>query len=267
MYSLEINFLNDRPEFTPDTGPATPSAPVAPQANPLPAIIGLVVAIALPGGAYMTKIYLDGEGVKLTTERDNLTTELSNIQSQLSQVETLKAEEASIQGEIESLVGVFSQVQPVSAILQEVSNRIPSNLRMSTFNLASNQLTLSGTAASYADLTDFLLVLKQSIFIDPKTVKLTASTPGENPVQVEVDYLDDPTAPPTAQANTPPNHEGEDPDRPQVEYNPPEVVTYTVTAQLSNPSATEPEVLDQLRTLGAAGLVERIEVLQQRGII
>jgi len=264
MYSLDINFLNDRPEFAPESAAA---APVAATANPLPVIIGLIVAIALPAGTFGAKIYLEGERTKFTTERDNLTTELANINAQLGQVTTLEAEETKINDEIQSLVGVFGKVQPMSALLQEVSNRLPGSLRMDTLGISGTTLTISGTSSAYADLTDFLLVLKQSKFLQPEAIKLTSSAPGSSPLQVQVEYLEDIIAA-TAQANNPdapPPPVRPPEERPQVKYTLPEVVNYSITAELTNPEATT--VLDELRTLGAMGVVERVELLQQRGII
>ncbi|MFZ9739470.1 MAG: PilN domain-containing protein [Prochlorotrichaceae cyanobacterium] len=267
MYSLDINFLNDRPEFAPEASSSAPTAAVTPTANPLPAILGLLVAIALPAGTFGAKVYLEGERAKLTTERDNLTTELANLNAQLGQVATLEAEEAQINAEIDSLVAVFGKVQPMSALLQEVSNQIPASLRINTLNVSGTTLELTGTSSSYADLTDFILLLKQSKFLQPEAIKLTSSTPGTSPLQVEVEYLEDLIAAAIQEANpnepapevTPPE------ERPQVNYTLPEVVNYSLTTQLTNPDATE--VLDELRSLGAEGIVERIEVLQQRGII
>jgi len=269
MYSLDINFLNDRPEFAPESATTAPVKPATTTANPLPAIIGLLLLVGLPAAVFGAKIYLEGEGVKLTAQRDGLTTELANLQAQLGQVATLEAEEASIKAEIDSLVAVFSKVQPVSALIKEVSNRIPGTLRMNTLGISGDVITISGSSSSYADLTDFMLVLKQSPFLNPKGIKLTSSAPGASPLQVKVEYLEDIIAAQAAlnaaATNTiapvvrPPE------ERPQVKYDLPEVVNYSITAQLSNPPATE--VLDQLRVLGAEGLVQRIEVLQQRGII
>jgi type IV pilus assembly protein PilN len=269
MYSLDINFLNDRPEFTPESATSAPTKPASTTANPLPAIIGLIVALGLPAGAFGAKIYLEGEGVKLTAQRDGLTTELLNLQAQLGQVTTLEAEEASIKAEIDSLVSVFSKVQPVSALLKEVSNRIPGTLRMNSLGISGNVITIAGSSSSYADLTDFMLVLKQSPFLNPKGIKLTSSAPGSSPLEVKVEYLEDIIAAQAAlnaaATNTTPPAVRPLEERPQVKYNLPGVVNYSITAELSNPPATE--VLDQLRVLGAEGLVERIEVLQQRGII
>lgn len=266
MYSLDINFLNDRPEFAPESAAPAPVA-AAPTASPLPAIIGLIAAIALPAGAFGAKIYLEGERTNLTTQRDNLTTELANISAQLGQVATLEAEEAKINGEIESLVAVFGKVQPMSALLQEVSNRIPGSLRINTLSVSGTALTIAGTSSDYADLTDFLLVLKQSKFLQPEAIKLTSSTPGTSPLQVQVEYLEDIIAA-AAQENSPdgtPLPVTPPEERPQVKYTLPDVVNYTITSELTNPEAIT--VLDDLRALGAQGVVERIELLQQRGII
>jgi hypothetical protein len=82
-----------------------------------------------------------------------------------------------------------------------------------------------------------------------------------------VEYLEDIIAA-TAQASNPtatPPPVRPPEERPQVNYTLPEVVNYTITAELTNPEATT--VLDELRDLGTLGVVERIELLQQRGII
>jgi type IV pilus assembly protein PilN len=270
MYSLDINFLNDRPEFAPEvTTAAAPAVAAAPTVNPLPAIVGLLLMVSLPGGMFGFKLYSEKLGVDLTNEKNSKTDQLNQLSAQAGQIKTLQDEEAKVNTEIQSLVDVFGKVQPMSALLQEVSNHIPGSLRLSTLTISGTTMTLSGTASSYADLTDFLLMLKKSIFIKPEDIKLGSSSLGTSPLQVQIQYLQDIIAAQNAAKNggapVVPSPQAVEGDRPKVKYKLPEVVNYTITTQLISPDALKS--LDQLRTLGAEGLVERVELLKQRGIL
>jgi type IV pilus assembly protein PilN len=251
MYSLDINFLKDRSDQPVEGSPAGRPSPSGGPAAFLPAIIGLIVGLALPGLCFAGKIILENRGQQLTVNKEQLTTELTNLQAQLQQAKDLQAQADQVEQDIQALIGVFGKVQPISAIIQEVSNRMPSGLQLNKFESSPDTITFAGTATSYTQLNDCLLVLKQSPFLDPKAIKLDTSEVKGTESVFKI------TQP-----------EGIDPVYlPTIKVNLPYVVGYTISAKLSNPSTLDPKILNQLKALGATGLVARLETLQQEGVI
>jgi type IV pilus assembly protein PilN len=260
MYSLDINFLNDRSDQPFEGGSGTPQPSGSPMVW-LPVIGGALIGIVLPILMLLVKGVVENQGRKLTGNRDGLNAQLADLQSQVAQADILEGEVAQIEADIVALASVFSKVQPVSAIIQEISNRMPGGLQLDRFqtNAAQEATTvqLSGTALSYEALNDFLLVLRQSSFLDAEEVNLQASQRTDTERAFSI--------------NTPTeDEEGNaiDPELlPQITIDLPYVVEYQITAQLSDASVLDSDILEELRGLQAEGLVNRIEVLQEQGVI
>lgn len=257
MYSLDINFLNDRSEQPIEVSQPKSTPPGSPVAL-LPIIIGGVLLVALPGSLYGLKIfYLDNQSTRLEEDKGRLTTQLQDLQAKLQQADVLEGQVNQVEADIEALINVFGKVQPVSAIIQEISNRMPSGLQADSFQVTTSSINFSGTAISYATLNDFLLVLKQSPFINPDAIQLNSSAIRDTSSAFRI------TTPDV-------DAEGNPIDTsllPTITIDLPYVVSYSISAELSNPSALDPEVLEELRALGAIGIVTRLDVLKQEGII
>ena len=289
MYSLDINFLNDRSEPGSSPGSAPSLKPKA-AANNTPMIIGALVGLCLPAAAFGANVYLTGVGTTLTSQRDQLQADLQTVAGQASEVNSITEKTATAEADIQALLGVFQKLQPISASLQEVSNQMPEGVLISFFELKDGALpepdpaappppppvegeplpipelppkavSLKGRALSYAQLNDFLLGLKNSPFLVEDTIKLSAVTliDGTEAFQFE------PFQPEVKLGEDPPPPVLEPEFMPTLEVELPYVVEFQVDANLSSPAPAE--VLDKLRNLKADGLVTRIETLQQMGVI
>lgn len=265
MYGLDVNFLKDRGEQI--TEPQVRSASSyggTESMTPLYAGIGL--GLLLPLLALGGWWFLNNETEKLTARQAELTTELDGLKSKLKEVESLYAQAKQINSDTDGLVTVFDHIKPWSAILQDVSNRAPSGVRLASVLQSddvpppgaqpaatptgkASAVLLSGSADGYAAVNDFLLTLKSSPFIDPKSVTIQKASLTSDPTDVKVETL-------TGGPNT---------SAPQVEVKTPDVVAYEIKALLNTTPA--PQQLSQLESLGANGLVTRIQQLKDKGVI
>jgi type IV pilus assembly protein PilN len=193
MYSVDINFLNDREERQMDIVKAPPPGA---QGDRRPLYIGLAVlaaALAGVGGFYGISKYQQGQ---LVAEQNQLDAQLTELQAKLNQVETIKLQTAAIRSESQALATVFEKVRPWSAIVKDIQNRIPTRAQLSSINQTGGDpipnpaggeptpppaggISIVGTACSFDDVNDFVLTLQNSPFLDGESVLLKGSNLGE----------------------------------------------------------------------------------------
>jgi type IV pilus assembly protein PilN len=263
MYSIEINFLDDRPEYNPEVfaaaeGPGAP--PISIEGQTMLIIGGAVAAtaLALVGGAwvYLTRISIP----QLEARQRDLDGELAVYLQKENELQALKDETTQITGQTESLAGVFNFVTPWSAVLQDLRDRTPPGVRIDGVEQsepkqggsaappegASSEGTtsivvISGIASSFGEVSDLIVVLQQSSFFDGSTTRLLRSEIAANPSKV------------IQAAETQFKGELE------------QVVTFEIETQLASVAASS--ILGELEAKGATGLVSRIRRLQNRGVI
>ena len=110
---------------------------------------------------------------------------------------------------------------------------------------ATAKLEISGVANSFTQINDFILLLNQSPFFNGEKTRLISAKLEENPTQLVSKLAG------TDTGNL----------KPQLES----VVKYTIETNLSRASASE--LLPELQSKGALGLVNRIKTLQEKGVI
>ena len=277
MYSLDINFLNDREERLSDVA-TVGRAPVSD--DPRPMYLGLVVGLLLPalaGAAWLFFQIVQRPG--LEAELAEVDAELVNVQAALAQVQQLQAQTQQINQENQALAMVFDQIQPWSALFQDVQTRTPQGVQLDTIvqvqpppvtlpapppdpenpdapppapevEIPPAVLTIEGfassdeTADAYDRVNDFVLLLKQSPFFDSETVRLLSADLGDNPAPVEFANEELSGA---------------------FEVTLPEVVSYRIEAELTDRPASE--LLQNLRNALAVGLPARIDALRDLGVV
>lgn len=270
MYSLDINFLNDRVERTPDIGP---SAPRGGQSSQTPLYLGVAIGVFLPAAVAGLWLFLQNRNATLEQEVARLDTELAAAQAQLQEVNTINQQIQQIEAQNQALATVFDRIKPWSAILQDVRDRVPAGVQIESIQQAEtaapapaaqptppadpNQpppaapepppptIQISGQARTFNDVNDFLLTLKQSPFLDAAETRLLTAQLVSNPVQVEVT--------------------GPEENRPQVEVELPQVVEYTIESTLTPLPASQ--LLQDLERTLAVGLAARIQALRDKGVI
>ena len=193
MYSVDINFLNDREERP---ALATQSTVIQqPPSDRTPMVIGLgimVAALAGVGGFFGLLKYQEST---LRQQQAELDAQLVELQAKLAQVERIRGETAAARAESRALAGVFTKIRPWSAIIKDIQNRIPTRAQLTQVTQTGGEavapeaggtpvapeaggISIDGTACSFDDVNDFVLTLKNSPFLESETVKLNTSTLG-----------------------------------------------------------------------------------------
>ncbi|MBD2531156.1 PilN domain-containing protein [Nostoc flagelliforme FACHB-838] len=256
MYSLDVNFLKDRPAYQKKPERSGGISLKFPTGDLTLLYAGVAVGVVLPAllgiGWWLLQgkiVELDGQIAQLDQESKRLDTEIGNLNK-------IKAETKAVQGETQALVTVFDQIRPWSAMLQDLRDRIPAAVQIENIkqlppvvatagqpaNNPAGGLEITGLARSFNDVNDFLLSLQQSRFLKPTESRIVTAT-----------LIDLPLMP------------GADRPTNGVVIKPPQVVQYTIQSGMSDVPASE--LIRELEKKGTVGLVTRIRNMQQTGVI
>lgn len=273
MYSLDINFVKDRPEYKLQAGTRRYSKLRLPAGNLTPLYLGLVSGLLLPALVGAGWLFLQNQNAQLEQKTAELDAELNRLGIQDQEIKKIQEETNQIKAGTQALATVFNQIRPWSAMLQDIRDRIPRTVQIETIKQsaaaaaqpaqpapspaagnaaataqpASNStsgIELTGIARSFNDVNDFLLTLQQSSFLKGADTKIVTAELVDSPVAA---------ATPVSQSAT------------SVPVKPPQVVRYTIQSSLSDVPASE--LLRELERKGTLGLVTRIRTLQQKGVI
>ncbi|NER94417.1 MAG: fimbrial assembly protein [Symploca sp. SIO1B1] len=264
MYSLDVNFLNDRPEYKP---PEKEPKAKAPPGAMTPLIIGAAVGLLVPGlvGAFW---WFSGYRTsQLRKEEVVLDQDLQKIDAKKKEIAGIKAQISQANAEKQALVNVFNQIKPWSALLQDISDRVPEDVLITEIKQteeapkppagaagtnaqaqnASQQsskiikLEISGNATSFDRVNDFLLTLQQSPFFDKDGTQLIKAQLVEQPLKLTQEKRQSAT---------------------NVKYELPKWVEYTIDTNINDLTADDPQILKELDRKGAVGPVTRIRTLK-----
>ena len=272
MYSLDINFLNDRPDIRPQVQGNKPKQKPAAMT---PLILGVALGLLLPGVVGGLWFFVQQQTAKLETRQAELDSQLASLQIQQDKIKQLNDEIAKVQGETNDLASVFNQIKPWSAMLQDIRERIPRGVQIQNIQQTEDtasaaaspapdaqapnaqatsapsptmKLAISGSARSFDEVNYFLLTLQRSPFFKSDETQLVKAELVQNPNKVEV--------------TVPQNKTQSDAT---VTYTLPKTVDYQIQTSLSDIPASE--LLRELDRKGAVGLVTRIRTLQEKGVI
>jgi type IV pilus assembly protein PilN len=130
VYSLDINFLNDRPDYKPVSNQPSKAAKTGAAVDQTPLIIGGVVALALNaavGGAYW---WVTQENFKTGALKAQFEGEAAKLETQASEISKIEGETKQIESEYKALGTVFDQIKPWSAIWRDLADRIPPGVKI-----------------------------------------------------------------------------------------------------------------------------------------
>lgn len=134
MYSLDINLLRERSED--ETGAPTEFATntiVAPiKYSKLPLFIGVgcaALALIVTGGSWL---WSNQEFARLESMQKDLDLKLGNLKAQDARLAQLTSQSSQVNEETQSLASVFNQIQPWSAVLQDLRENIPQGVQISS---------------------------------------------------------------------------------------------------------------------------------------
>ncbi len=235
MYTLEINFLNDRaaPEAL-----AVERKPIADSQFLVYGGAVAVVALALVGGAFL---FLNSANEGLQQELAKLTAKETSLNSKIKSLEDQEKQLQAIQDRTNQILNLFVGNLPVSAVIDDLRRRTPLTVQIKSITQqtaaaaapqASSQstITLNGTATNYNELNDYILLLKSSPLLDSDKTKLVSST--LQPATTDKNFT---------------------------------LVDFQILVTTTSKSPAE--LLAQLQKLGADGLVARVNLLRQKGVI
>jgi type IV pilus assembly protein PilN len=256
MYSLDVNFLKDRPAYQKKPERKGGITLKLPTGNLTPVYLGVGLGIGLPVLLGVTWWLLQGKIVELEGTTAQLDQESKRLDTEIGNLNKIKAETIAVKGETQALVTVFDQIRPWSAMLQDLRDRIPTAVQIETIKQIppiaavegqpapnpAGGLEITGLARSFNDVNDFLLSLQQSRFLKSTESRIITATLVDAPL--------------TPGAEQPPSG---------VIIKPPQVVKYTIQSSMSDVPASE--LIRELEKKGTVGLVTRIRSMQQTGVI
>jgi type IV pilus assembly protein PilN len=146
MYSLDINLLSERPEYqsgrqTQFTSNATKTTTKYGK-TPLYVGAGITVLSLLAIGAGW--MWTGDQTTQLEAKQKDLDTKLGSLKAQDAQLAQINAEVTQIGDETQALAGVFNQIQPWSAVLQDLRESIPQGVQIA--NISQSEAKFSGAA-------------------------------------------------------------------------------------------------------------------------
>ncbi|GAB4134045.1 MAG: PilN domain-containing protein [Cyanobacteria bacterium J069] len=266
MYSLDVNFLNDRTERLTEGGPAVRNTLV--QDSPRPMYIGAAIGALLPGLVGGLWFFLQSQNASLTARQAELDSQLATLQQAMQEVQNVNAQVAQLDAENRALAQVFDRIIPWSAILQDVRGRVPAGVQITNIvqsqpeaiaapppadpsqpapppEIPPSKLEITGNARTFAEANDLVLLLQQSPFLDSSEIRLLDARLIDNPTQIEF---------------------AGGGDRPQgVQVQLPKLVQYKITAGLTpRPSS---ELLQDMENTLSVGLPARIDQLRKLGVV
>ncbi|MEH2247242.1 PilN domain-containing protein [Nostoc sp.] len=256
MYSLDVNFLKDRPAYQNHPEKKAGISLNFPTGNLTPVYVGAALGVGLPVLLGVGWWFLQGQIVELEGHTAQLDQESKRLDTEIGNINKIKAETNTIKGETQALVTVFDQIRPWSAMLQDLRDRIPAAVQIENIkqippvaavagqppNNPAGGLEITGLARSFNDVNDFLLSLQQSQFLKSTESRIVTATLVDAPLTPGV------SPPPTG-----------------VTIKPLKVVKYTIQSSMSDVPASE--LIRELEKKGTVGLVTRIRSMQQTGVI
>ncbi|MBW4560612.1 MAG: PilN domain-containing protein [Mojavia pulchra JT2-VF2] len=252
MYSLDINFLKDRPTYHSKSNKK--SGVKLPTGNLTPIYLGVALGVCLPTISVGAWWLLQAKNAELEQNVAQLDQENKRLDTEIGNINKIKEETNNIKGETQALVTVFDQIRPWSAMLQDLRDRIPAPVQIENVKQippippAAGQppgnpaggIEITGMARSFNDVNDFLLTLQQSRFLKASESKITTAELVNLPL-------------PASTAKS------------AITIPPPQAVKYTIQSSLSEIPASE--LIRELEQKGTVGLVTRIRSMQQTGVI
>jgi type IV pilus assembly protein PilN len=234
MYTLDINFLSDRAA---DESQSVERQPIADSQFLIYGGAVAGVALAIVGGAFLV-LNFQNEGIQQTLS--TLTAEEAQLNSKLTALKGQETELQAIQGRTGELVNLFVGNLPVSAIADDIRKRTPVTVQVDAITQASvaataqatstSQISLTGKATSYNELNDFLLLLKASPLLEGKETILVSSA--LQPATTDKNFT---------------------------------LVNFQIRTAVTTKSPAN--ILPALQKTGADGLVTRVNLLKQQGVI
>ncbi|MDB9493741.1 PilN domain-containing protein [Spirulina major CS-329] len=288
MYSLDVNFLDDRVIVSGASAAAQAKKPAHKYSAQelMPIFIGggvAVLLLAAAGGGYG---FLYWQTQQANNELNVINSQIQALQAQNQRIQELESDINVAQQQTNGLAQVFARILPWSAVIEDLRARIPSGLQIRSFSVLDSaeggappptqsatpvadaaaadladpaaaiapalpmpMVALEGYADSYEAVNVFSISLQRSAFFDGPTVQIMSAQLVADPNSVDVAA------------------EGEGGGG-GVTIELPQVVQYRIQGQLRDlTTLSSTELIAQLKNKKNLGSVVRLEALQEKGII
>jgi type IV pilus assembly protein PilN len=277
MYSLDVNFLKDRPEFVkPEQNKQRKKINIG---SNVPLIAGIVVGAFLPLAVAGFWWWQQSEQGTLEANIAEVQATLDKAAREQGELQTVRQETNVYKQQTQALASVFEQIRPWSAMVKDISERVPPGIQITCIaqvpvsgagasgsgcqNVPNppttatttppavgtqDKLEITGMAGSFNNVNDLVLTLQRSAFLNNRETRLVTARLVDNPIKLERN--------PGRQQSS-----GDNFQMPEL----PKVVQFKVQSSLSDKTASQ--LLPQLYGLGDLGLTNRIEALKQQGVI
>lgn len=294
MYSLDINFLRDRGVQADPVKRAKP----APKGSMTPLYIGLAVGLLLPALVGGMWFFLQQQIAQKESDKANLDAQLAQLKIEQDKVTKLTAQTAQVEEETTALASVFDQIKPWSAMLQDIRERIPAGVQISSIVQtpavvaatpaapaaarsktapkpaaaptpgaspgAKTAPNATATATAPRPTTKLEITGRARSFDDVNNFLLTLQRSSflkrDETQIVKAELVRDSSR---VEVKRPPNTPGQPTNN--TTYELPKSVQFKIQTNLSDIPASE--LLRELNRKGAVGLVMRIQNLQEKGVI
>jgi type IV pilus assembly protein PilN len=130
MYSLDINFLNDRPDYKPVAAKSSAKKSSGGAKDQMPLIGAVLFAIGVNAAVMGAWWWATNQNTQLANEQADLDQKLATLNTQANTIKAINAETDKVTAEYKALAGVFDQIKPWSAMLQDLSARTPAGLQI-----------------------------------------------------------------------------------------------------------------------------------------
>ncbi|MEG4849336.1 PilN domain-containing protein [Microcoleus sp. B5-D4] len=131
MYSLDINFLNDRPDYKPVAAAKSSAKKSSGGAKDQLPIYGAVLfAFGVNAAVLGAGWWAINQNNKLAKQQAAIDVELATLNTQANTIKAINAETDQVTAEYKALAGVFDQIKPWSAMLQDLSARTPAGVQI-----------------------------------------------------------------------------------------------------------------------------------------
>lgn len=130
MYSLDINFLNDRPDYKPVDVNRERKSKSKSSVDSTPLIVGIVVALALNGAVGGAYFWLTQENSRTGERKLAAEQQAAKLEAQVAEINKIQGETQKIEAEYRALGTVFDQIKPWSAMWRDIGDRIPPGVKI-----------------------------------------------------------------------------------------------------------------------------------------
>ena len=130
MYSLDINFLNDRPDYKPVATKSSTKKSSGGAKDQMPIYGAVLFAFGVNAAVMGAWWWATNQNTQLATEQATLDQELATLNSLANTIKAINAETDKVTAEYKALAGVFDQIKPWSAMLQDLSARTPAGVQI-----------------------------------------------------------------------------------------------------------------------------------------